>query len=97
MGTDDGKTSLTNEKITYHCHSESNSVAFISGKLAAIVRKHYRVDEFDIKFHGCDYRSIHRRSSIKEVFLKILQNLQENACSRVTILIRLQTSGMQLY
>lgn len=50
MGTDDGKTSLTNEKITYHCHSESNSVAFISGKLAAIVRKHYLVDELISNF-----------------------------------------------
>ena len=34
---------------------------------------------------------------MKVVFLKISQNLQENACSRVTILIRLQTSGMQRY
>ena len=31
-----------------------------------------------------------RRCSIKKIFLKILQNLQENTCTRVSFLIKLQ-------
>ena len=31
--------------------------------------------------------------SVKNVFLKILQNLQKNTCARVSFLINLQTSG----
>ena len=42
-------------------------------------------------------RSSHLRSSIKKVFLKILQNSQENTCIRVPILINLHVSGLQLY
>ena len=35
------------------------------------------------------------RSSIKKVFLEILQNSQENACARVSFLIKLQASGFR--
>ena len=31
-----------------------------------------------------------QRYSVKKVFLKIAQNLQENACARVSVLIKLQ-------
>ena len=34
-------------------------------------------------------RSSHRRYSVKKVFLKILQNLQANACVRVSFFIKL--------
>ena len=33
----------------------------------------------------------------KKAFFKILQNLQENTCTRVSFLTNLQASGMQLY
>ena len=33
----------------------------------------------------------------KKVFLKIWQNLLENTCARVSFLINLQVSGLQLY
>ena len=33
----------------------------------------------------------------KRVFLKILQNSQENICARVSFLIKLQASSLQLY
>ena len=35
--------------------------------------------------------------SIKKVFLEISQNSQENTCARVSLLIKLQASGLQLY
>ena len=38
-----------------------------------------------------------QRSSVKKVFLEILQNSQENTCARVSILIKLQTWDLQLY
>ena len=41
--------------------------------------------------------SVVRRCSVKKVFLEILQNSQENACARVSFLIKLQVSGLQLY
>ena len=34
---------------------------------------------------------------VKKVFLKILQNSQENTCTRVFFLIKLQALGMQIY
>ena len=33
----------------------------------------------------------------KKVFLKILQNSQENTCTRVSFFIKLQALGLQLY
>ena len=34
--------------------------------------------------------------SVKKVFLEVLQNSQENSCARVSFLIKLQTSGIQI-
>ena len=42
-------------------------------------------------------RSSHWRCSIKKVLLKISQNPQENTCVRVSFLIKLQVTGLQLY
>ena len=33
---------------------------------------------------------------LKKVFLKILQNLQESTCTKVSFLIKLQALGLQL-
>ena len=41
--------------------------------------------------------AVAQRCSLKKVFLKISQNSQENTCTRVYFLIKLQNSGMQLY
>ena len=38
-----------------------------------------------------------QRCSVKRVFLETSQNLQENASVRVSFLIKLQVSGMQLH
>ena len=35
--------------------------------------------------------------SVKKVFLEISQNAQENTCARVSFLVKLQPSGLQLY
>ena len=40
---------------------------------------------------GSLFRSSHRRGSVKQVLLKISQNLQENTCATVSFLIKLQT------
>ena len=44
-----------------------------------------------------EFRSSSRRCSVKMVFLKILQNSQENTYARFSFLIKLQASGLQLY
>ena len=41
--------------------------------------------------------AVARRCSVKKVFLEISQNSQENTCARVSFLIKLQASGLQLY
>ena len=41
--------------------------------------------------------SSQRRCSVKKVFLKISQNSKENTCARVSFLLKLQTSGLQIY
>ena len=38
-----------------------------------------------------------QRCSVKKLFLEISQNSQENACARVSFLIKLKASGLQLY
>ena len=43
-----------------------------------------------VVFFSC--RSNHQMCSIKKVFLKILQNSQENACARVLFFIKLHAS-----
>ena len=41
--------------------------------------------------------AVTRRCSVKEVFLEILQNSQENTCARVAFSIKLQALGLQLF
>ena len=43
------------------------------------------------------YRSSHQKCSVRKVFLKISQNSQENTCARVSFLIKLQVSGLQVF
>ena len=50
--------------------------------------KHYK--SLGIKFSFAIARSSHRRCSVKEVFLEISQNSQENNCVRVSFLIKLR-------
>ena len=38
-------------------------------------------------------RSSHQRGSVKKVFLKILQNSQENTCAKVSFLIKMQAQA----
>ena len=38
-----------------------------------------------------------QRCSVKKVFLEISQNSQENTCARVSFLIKLQASDLQLH
>ena len=42
------------------------------------------------------FRSSHQSCSIKKVFLEVSQNSKENNCTIVSILIKLQVSGLQL-
>ena len=43
------------------------------------------------------HRSSNRRCSVREVFLEILQNSQDNICARVSFLIKLQASNAFFY
>ena len=38
-----------------------------------------------------------QRCSVRKVFLEISQNSEQNICARVSFLIKLQTSGLQLH
>ena len=40
-------------------------------------------------------RSGHRRCLLKNLFLEILQNSQENTCTKVSFLIKLQVSALK--
>ena len=43
------------------------------------------------------YRSSHQRCSVRKVFFEISRNSHENSCARVSFLIKLEASGLQLY
>ena len=45
---------------------------------------------------NCLSRSIHQRCSIKEVFLRISQNSQENFCVKISFLVKLQAEPATL-
>ena len=54
------------------------------------------------RFKDCNKKvawieAVFQRCSVKKVFLEISQNSQENTCARVSFLIKLQVSGLQLY
>ena len=42
-------------------------------------------------------RSSHQKCSVKKVFLKVLQNLLENTCARVTFLIKFQAKACNCF
>ena len=42
-------------------------------------------------------RSSHRRCSVRKEVLRISQNSQENTCTRVSLLIKLQAESLELY
>ena len=52
-------------------------------------RKHHQCNE---TIHKLGSKSSHLRCYVRKVFLEILQNSQENTCSRVSFLIELQAS-----
>ena len=41
--------------------------------------------------------AVAQRCSVKKAFLEISQNSQEKTCARVSFLINMQASGLQLY
>ena len=41
--------------------------------------------------------AVAQRCSVKKVFLEASENSQENTCARVSFLIKLHPSGLQLY
>ena len=45
----------------------------------------------------CIQKQLPRRVLSKKVLLEISQSSQENTCARVSFLIKLQASGLQLY
>ena len=52
---------------------------------------------FLVSFSSQQSEAVARTYSVKKVFLKISQNSEENTCTRVSFLIKLKASGLQLY
>ena len=66
--------------------------------MLALSMKKLFVVFFNLYFFRCaTYRRSHLEVFCKKVFLKIPQNSQENTCARVSFLMKLQASGLQLY
>ena len=62
-------------------------------------RNVFRKQNLDKLFVGKLHYSeaVAQRCSVKKLFLEISQNSRENTCVRVSFLIKLQASGLQLY
>ena len=54
-----------------------------------------KLSKHSLRFHFSCFGSNYRRCSIKKVFLKMSQNLQENISARVSVLIKLQGKLVQ--
>ena len=58
----------------------------------------FMIIHFEYSSHTSEWlQAVPRACSVKRVFLDIWQNSQENTYARVSIYIKLQTSGLQLY
>ena len=56
----------------------------------------FLTNNFDKKRQQLSEAAIHS-SSVKKVFLKVLQNSQESTCAKVSFLIKLQARGLHFY
>ena len=66
--------------------SPENTITNISGKFGL----DETLTECKLSIFLKRTEAVARRCSVKKVFLEISQNLQENACARVSFLIKLQ-------
>ena len=57
----------------------------------------YKSDDNKNKTHRRIVEAVAQRCSVRKVFLEISQNSQENACARVSFLIKFQALGLQLH
>ena len=67
---------------------------------ANLVTGFYMMRVFAERYFRTKYlnaEAVAQMCSVKKVFLEISQNSQENTCVRVSILIKLQALGLQLY
>ena len=64
-----------------------------------LVHKDCFMTSIDLKdaYHVLVAEAVVRRCSVKKMLLKISQDSQKNTCVRVSFLIELQASGLQLY
>ena len=53
--------------------------------------------ESEFKHGFINPEALGRRCLVKKLFLEILQHSQENTCTRLSFLIKLQVSGLHLY
>ena len=64
----------------------TNAKPYLGGFSLIIMQKHKMVESECV-------RSSQQRCSVKELFLEILQNSQENTCARVSFLVKLPKGG----
>ena len=82
------------EKLKQRCNSDV--VVWMSLQCCVFVVQ--RCDFTKTLLQSCVFvEAVGQRCSVKKAFLEISQNSQENTCARVSFLLKLQASGLQLY
>ena len=74
---------------------EKEKVAW-NGLITLFIAAYHMRDQKQKQSPGVS-EAVARSCSVKKMFLEISQNSQENTCTSVSFLIKLYTSGLQLY
>ena len=95
---------ITREEYMNKSDNDKKSLIFsffnhmMSGKILLFVSLLFGVCSLFLLVHEhikeCSSEAVARRCSVKKVFLEMSQNSQENSCSRVSFLIKLQAWGL---
>ena len=88
---------VVNKDIYDTSQSTGLFLSYISTKPRVINHSNLKCLYFLRKQTSHDEEAVVQMCFVKKVFLEISQNSQENTCARISFLIKLCASGLQLY
>ena len=86
-----------NEVALERCKVRQKSAARLRQNLVFLFTVNLLITFKTIVSHKLLFRKSHWRCSVKKVFLEISQNSQDNTCVKVSLLMKLKASDLQLY
>ena len=70
---------------------------FVNNRYEIPVQERDYIFSILLQLHFLHTEAVVQRCSVKKGVLKLLQNSQENNCARISFILKLQASHLQLY